>query len=249
MIHTQTNSIVSGGENAVLFIHGIVGSPAHFRQVIDLQSRVPSDWSVVNVCLPGHGGSVTDFGRSSMKLWKAHVWDAFERLSQTHKHIVIAGHSMGTLFALQLAVRYPDKVKHVFLLQCPLFVGLRWFGVKNLLRIPFGKIRQDDPYGAAMLLACGVSPDKNVLKYSTWIPRLLELFREISVTRRCLPELSVAALVFQSRRDELVSNRSAKLLRKKSRAEVVELPGSTHFYYAPEGRQQILSAFDAILYT
>ncbi len=246
MTHQQTDFLVPGADRAVLFIHGIVGCPAHFRQLVDLQGAVPEGWSVVNLCLPGHGGRVMDFGRSSMKQWKAHVWAAFERLAQDHRKIVIVGHSMGTLFALQLAVQYPDRVSGLFLLQCPLQIRLRWFGVKNLLRIPFGRISQADPYGAAMLLACGVTPEKNVLKYATWIPRMAELFREISVTRRCLPEVSVPTAAYQSRLDEMVSNRSARILRDNSVITVVEMADSSHFYYAPEDKARMLKNFEEI---
>ncbi len=242
-MHTQTNLLVPGGDSAVLFIHGIVGSPAHFRLVADLENAVPAGWSVVNVCLPGHGGTVSDFSHSSMKQWKAHVRKEFEVLSSGHRRIVVVGHSMGTLFALQLAAEFPDKIQQLVLLQCPLVVGLRWFGVKNLLRIPYGKIRQEDPYGAAMLVACGVAPERNIFKYIPWIPRILELFREISRTKRILPAVRTKTVAFQSCRDELVSNKSARILRKYSNIEVVEMEHSTHFYYEKEHLDRMLQCF------
>ncbi len=247
MAHEEYLHIVPGAKTAVLFLHGIVGSPEHFRKLIDLQDRVPGDCSVHNVCYPGHGGKVTDFGSSRLKRWRVHAEKAFDALSSTHEQVVVVGHSMGTLFAMQLAMAHPEKVPCIFLLQSPMYVGLRWFGVKNLIRIPFGKISGQDPYGASMLVACGVQPSPYIWLYTPWIMRMLELFREIWDTRKRLDTLLVRTLAFQSQRDELVSNRSSKLLHTSSRVEVTELPDSTHFYYAPEDRQKILDAFDAML--
>ncbi len=245
-MHQKTSILVPGAETAVLFIHGIVGSPAHFRQVIDLEGRVPKDWSFVNICLPGHGGTVMDFANSSMKKWKAHVWQVFEQLVQDHRNVVIVGHSMGTLFALQLAAEYPEKISNILLLQCPLVVGLRPFGVWNLVRLPFGGIKPDNVHGSAMLMACGVRTDRNILKYAAWIPRFLELFAEMHSTRKCLPGLQVPAVAFQSKKDELVSNRSARILRKCGRVEVREFENTTHFYYTDSFKSDIFRKFDKI---
>ena len=58
---------VNSSETAVLMIHGIAGTPAHFRELIPV---IPEDWAVYNILLDGHGKNVEDFGRSSMQKWK-----------------------------------------------------------------------------------------------------------------------------------------------------------------------------------
>ena len=45
------------GRNAVLLIHGIAGSPAHFR---DLVPVIPEPFSVYNILLDGHSGAVLE---------------------------------------------------------------------------------------------------------------------------------------------------------------------------------------------
>ena len=55
---------------AILMIHGIVGSPAHFKNLIDV---IPEDMTLRNILLDGHGKGVSDFGKSSMKKWKEQV--------------------------------------------------------------------------------------------------------------------------------------------------------------------------------
>ncbi len=247
MSNHKTSVLLPDADTAVLFIHGIVGSPAHFRQVIDLESRVPKHWSFVNVCLPGHGGSVMDFAGSSMNQWRDYVQTVFSELASTHRQVVLIGHSMGTLFALQLAVQYPERVGGLLLLQCPLQVGLRWFGVLNLIRLPFGWIKPENTLGSAMLVACGVRTERNIFKYSTWIPRILELFSEIHRTNQQLSRLTTPAIAFQSLRDELVSNRSSRLLRRSAWVRVLEFEDATHFYYPEPMKARIYQGFDDII--
>lgn len=78
MEHTEIRRCVAGAENAVLFIHGIVGTPQHFAPLIPL---VPEGWSLYNLLLDGHGGSVEAFSHTSMKKWRAQVSAAVEELA------------------------------------------------------------------------------------------------------------------------------------------------------------------------
>ena len=66
---------------AVLMVHGIVGSPAHFKNLIDV---IPEDMTLHNILLDGHGKGVSDFGKSSMKKWKAQISAEIETLLKTH---------------------------------------------------------------------------------------------------------------------------------------------------------------------
>ncbi len=246
MNHQTTSVLVPDAEGAVLFIHGIVGSPAHFRQVIDLEERVPKNWSFINLCLPGHGGTVLDFGRSRLSQWREAAFRVFEELAANHENVVMVGHSMGCLFAMQIAMQYPDKVKKLFLLQVPLYVGLRWSGIWNVLRIPFGLIPEQDVLGNAMLDSCGIKINPWLFQYITWVPRFVELIGQVHKTAKRVGELNVPVIAFQSRKDELVSNRSAKTLRKSGKAAVVELEHSTHYYYTPEDQVRMRREFDGL---
>ena len=78
MKHQEYIRLVPGAKTAVLFIHGIMGTPDHF---LDLIPHVPRDWSVCNILLPGHGKSVSDFGASSMDQWRSRANQVFEKHS------------------------------------------------------------------------------------------------------------------------------------------------------------------------
>lgn len=243
MEHSEYIRLVPGAKTAVLFMHGIVGTPNHFRDLIPLVELVPEAWSVYNVLLDGHGGSIDDFAKTSMKKWKAQVFGIFDDLCRIHDHVVIVGHSMGTLFAMQMALQKPEKVPFLFLIAVPMRPWIRLFGIKNLLKLAFGKLREDVPLEAATRRVAGVDATAQLWKYPKWIPRFLELFREIYLTEKQMDRLSVPCIAWQSRKDELVSNFSYGILKKCGKFELCELPGSTHFYYAPEDQKKVQADF------
>ena len=69
-MHRTYARIVPGAGTAVLMVHGIVGTPRHFDWLIP---EFDETWSVYNILLDGHGGSVDDFAETSMKKWKEQV--------------------------------------------------------------------------------------------------------------------------------------------------------------------------------
>lgn len=242
-MHKPCIRIVPGAKTAVLFVHGIVGTPNHFRDLMPLEELVPEDWSVHNLLLPGHGGTAEDFGKSSMAQWKNHVKTAFLELVGTHEQVLVCAHSMGTLFAIQLALDFPEKIPGLFLLAVPMRPWLRWFGIKNVLRVGFDMVRPDQPMEVATQMACGIQTTKLVWKYIPWIPRYLELFREIYQTEKALAGLRVPCTTFQSHRDELVSNRSRRVLERFPQIEILDLYDSSHFYYTDSDRDAVVCAF------
>lgn len=243
MEHFETRKLIPGAKYAVLFLHGIVGTPNHFRIVLPLEELVPGGWSVINVRYPGHGGDVSGFGKSNMDLWRAHARAAFLELAGNHEKIAIVGHSMGTLFAMQLALEFPGKIAFLFLVAAPMRPWVRLFGAVNCLRLAFACIREDNPMEVATRNVCGVTTTPLVWKYIPWIPRFLELFGEIARTERRMGGLQVPCVAWQSRKDELVSNFSAPVLVKSGVMEVHELENSTHFYYTPEDRKNLREDF------
>ena len=243
MIHQEYKRIVPGSDTAVLFVHGILGTPNHFSQLLPLVQQVPEKWSVYNVLLDGHGGRVEDFAHTSMKKWKSQVWEVFNSLAAEHERVIIAAHSMGPLFAIQLALENPETIPFLFLIACPLRPGLQLFGIVNMMRLVFGKIREDHPIEVATSLVCGVKTTRKLWKCIAWLPRFLELFAEIYHTEKHIGELVVPCVSYQSEKDELVRKCSLRVLEKFGTVEVHNLLRSTHFYYHPEDKDIVCSDF------
>lgn len=245
MIHQESVRLVPGAQVAVLLIHGICGSPNHFRELIPLEETIPENWSVYNLVLPGHCASVADFAHSSMQAWKAHARQVFDKLCRDHEKVILVGHSMGTLFSVDLAIRRPNKVAFVFMIASPVVVGVRYAAVKNCIRLALGKGIQEDPVLHAMRQATGIDLQPNLLRYLSWAPRMLELLKECKATRKRLARLTVPCQAWQSHKDEVVSHRAGKCLDRSGCVQVHTLQSSTHYYYDPQDRKQVVEAFVA----
>ena len=243
MMHKETVRVLPEAKTAVMLIHGICGSPNHFRQLLPIESHIPEDWSVYNLVLDGHCGSVEDFGRSSMKKWKTQVESVFDDLCRSHDRVVLVGHSMGTLLSIHLALRKPEKIPFLFLLAVPVRVFVQPRAVGYLFRIALDRKDDRDPVLVSMLNGCGITQTKKLWKYIPWTPRMVELLRECSATGKSLTRLRVPCIAWQSDKDEMVSRRAGKCLRESGRVEVHDLPDSTHFYYSDQDAESILQSF------
>lgn len=245
MAHQEIIRIVPGSRYAVLMLHGILGTPDHFRELLPL---VPESWSVHALLLDGHGGAVEDFSHTSMKKWKAQVFSRLEELLQTHEQVFIAAHSMGTLFAIQASLRYPGRIPALFLLGSPLRVFVQPKSALDSVKMSvFGHVDPRDQSAVDMRLGCSVEADWRVWKYPFWIPRFLELFREIWHTRKLLGQIRVPTQVFQSKKDELVHPSSYDDFVGYPTITVTMLPDSGHFGYGPQDMALLQEKFREML--
>lgn len=238
MDHREYIRLVPGSDTAVLLIHGICGSPAHFHQLLPL---IPEKWSVCNLLLDGHGKGVEDFSATSMAKWKAQVSQQLEVLCHTHRRVLIAGHSLGTLLAIEEAVNNPDRIGGLFLLNVPLYAHYPPSSMLCSLRAALGMDRY--PTVKHMLDDCSIALTPRLWEYIGWIPRFWELLAQTARIRKLLPRLEVPARCFHSVGDELVSRRSCPLLEKHPVVKLTLLPGSGHFYYGPEDLHVLQAQF------
>ena len=216
------------GRDAVLLIHGIAGSPGHFRDLIPI---IPREYSIYNILLDGHNGTPRDFGRSSMARWKTQVDNTLQALFSCHEQVVIVAHSMGALFAIQAAISHPDRIPALFLLNVPTRPRVHPRAMLAAVQVAFGHPRTATAH--AMHNDTGISLTLNPLEYIRWAPRMVELLAECRKVRSVLSLLTVPAQVFLSRSDELVSLRSRKDLVNPC-MQTTLLAKSGHYAYGNE---------------
>lgn len=228
----------------MLFIHGINGTPDHFRDFVEL---VPPEFTVVNVLLEGHGTGVSDFANTSMTKWKTQVDRVVEELLEHHDHLLIAGHSMGTLFAIRQAIRHPGKVKGLFLLAVPLKLWIKPRMLRTSMRVYLGKVKADDLWTRAAVNCYGIEPDRRFWRYIPWIKRYLELFREIRDVKGQLAALRTPCYCYQSKMDELVSMKACDILRGNKYAAVRVMENSGHYYYDAKDHKLLLDDFQSFI--
>jgi carboxylesterase len=94
------------GKVGVVVVHGFTANPIGTRP---LGQRIAAEGYTVEVpCLPGHGTSVRDLGRSRYADWYAALEHTVDHLTPGCDRIVVVGHSWGGTLTLDLASRRPD---------------------------------------------------------------------------------------------------------------------------------------------
>jgi len=230
----------TGGNTAVLFIHGFLGSTEHFAPFIEY---VPESIGIYNILLEGHGGSAMEFAHASMKKWKKQVSEAVDELLGRYEKIIIAGHSMGTFFAMEEAIRSGGRVKALFLLDIPLKIAVKPTAAINSFKSIFNLISDDDETGKAYNNSHSVELTKCFWLYLLWIPRYLELFRESGKARETVRKLNTECVIFQSAKDELVSRKSEKYIPERENFKLHILQDSAHFIYSHEDMEMMKKEF------
>lgn len=226
---------------SLLFLHGILGDPGYFDF---LQSCVPPGCRMEKLLLEGHGGSARDFARASMSRWRQQVAEAVDRLRADGDRIVIVAHSMGTLFAIDSAVR--GNTDGLFLLNPPLSLRLSRRMFTTPLKVLSGNI--DDRWTQAAQAAYSIAPDSNPLHYIGWLPRYMELFGEIRRVRHLVGRLNLPARIYLSAHDEMISPLpAAALFPERDDISVTFLPDSGHYYYSDCDRKTIEHDFSVFV--
>lgn len=222
----------------LLFIHGIAGNNSIFEMLHPLAQEAAETEYLV---LEGHGGNALDFSRASMKRWKAQVDEAVTAFSRRCDIIVIIGHSMGCLFALDQAAR--GRVDALFLMNPPIRIRPTLGALRNILDVAMGR-SHSRPVAAAAKKAYGISLDFNLFHYYGWPGRYIELWREARrIRKEVVCEVRCPVRVILSRLDEVVSLSSAEVFKNMYNVVVKVFGKSSHYYYPDFYRERILSLF------
>ncbi len=229
------------GDTAVLMIHGIVGTPRHF---LFLKDRFPDDWSLFAMQLDGHGGDVRDFAHTSLKTWQAQVRRELTALGARYRRVYIVAHSLGTLLALDAVPNGEYHVEGMLLLAVPLRIRLTPMAPWHSMHVLFECVNESDAAMVSSREAYGIKPDKRLWRYLSWIPRYLELFSISRKVRRGIETVTTPCVCIQSARDEMVSPRAEKALRRNKRFDVRTLPNASHHHYPDPDRSEIFKAVE-----
>ena len=132
--HTPYERTVCNSDTVILFVHGILGTPGHFKFLLPF---IPDTISFDSLLLEGHGASASDFANASMDRWKKQVALKVSSLQERYSRILIVTHSMGALFAIEEAIKNPEKIAGLFMLSPPLKIRPTLKMCINVLKIYF----------------------------------------------------------------------------------------------------------------
>lgn len=220
-------------DTAVLLIHGILSTPRHFDWLIP---SIPDEIAVHSILLKGHGGTVDDFSKATMSQWQAQVHEAVASLEKPGRKIILIGHSLGSLLALQATQNHPD-ICGLMLLNPPLKPWVRLSMVKRSLRFAFGKIRMDDPGDVSCYQDLSIVLQPQLWKYLGWVPNFISLLSLAVKCRKIPAVLSVPCFAYLGSKDELVHISSKKWLQNCSNVALKTLPIGMHFGYSEQEKR------------
>ena len=117
-LHVHTDNHIENPRATVLFIHGIGNSGAAWQ---DTMKGLPGDVRLITIDLLG-------FGRSKQPPWAVYsaktqarsVLATFLKL-RVRGRVIIVGHSLGALVAVEIAKRYPLLVRSLILCSPPFY--------------------------------------------------------------------------------------------------------------------------------
>ena len=117
-LHVQHIHKPKKPRGVVLFIHGIGNSGDAWSEVIE---KLPRDVGVIAIDLLGFGDSPKpEWAVYSAKVQARSVLATYFKLRITSP-VIIVGHSLGSLVAIEIAKRYPLIVKSLILCSPPLY--------------------------------------------------------------------------------------------------------------------------------
>lgn len=138
--------LLRGGRTGVLLVHGFTGSAAEMAPVARfLRTR---GFTVSAPLLPGHGTTAADLNRRRWEEWVSYAQAALAELQGGCAAVFVAGLSLGSLIAVELAVR-EARTRGIILYSPALRLrsepGLAFHLARHFIRtVPTADLQDDD---------------------------------------------------------------------------------------------------------
>lgn len=145
-LHTHVERSIKKPRATILFLHGIGSSSAEWEKVIN---KLPEDVSIFAIDLLGFGESPRpSWAKYSAREQARSVIATLLRVGFS-RNLIIVGHSLGALVAVEVAKRYPLLVRSLVLCSPPFYradVNSKWPTSDQLLKNLFllAQERQDN---------------------------------------------------------------------------------------------------------
>ncbi|MCD1284821.1 MULTISPECIES: alpha/beta fold hydrolase [unclassified Brevibacterium] len=229
--------IVDESSDAVLFLHGITGSPAAWFPIA--RSLAEQGHSVSVPLLPGHGTQWRDLNATTWSDWLGAALTELGRLEADHDRVIVAGLSMGGALALGLgATSAPPQ--EIVLVNPALHIDSPLTPVLPVLK-----------HFVSSIPAIGgdiAHPGRDEFAYErTPIAAIASFASALEGLREELWKIEVPVTVFASGQDNVVGPRSLRTLRSglPRRPQIVAMRRSRHVATLDHDAQAIAEAVAA----
>ncbi len=235
--HADLRRCEDASGKVVVLVHGFMGAPS---QLADLTSVAhAAGWDCCCVTLPGHDAPLCQFVRTGGRDWQSALDALIDGLRTEYERIVIVGHSMGGLLAVETYARDPDRICGIVALALPLYGKLDPEGIRIRLASLRPPREGEDVRISAARMGCGV---KGVTVWNAvrLLPNTVRLTGMMRRTRKTLKTVSPPVTMVNSRADEIVSLKTARYFRERlPGCKSVMLQRASHFWYDREERTVI----------
>lgn len=255
----QADFLLRGGRAGVLLIHGLTGTPAEMRFVGKGLNR--AGFTVYGMQLAGHGGSQADLLETGWRGWMRSVVEGADRLRREIDHLFVAGVSMGSILALNLAIERPQWVDGLGLYGSTFFYD--GWTIPRMARLSFllplvcgmGFFKQrrsteSFPYGikderVRMRIAGAMLDGRSGaagLPGNPW-PSLTEFHKLAWHVRPRLQAVRAPALIMHAADDDIASVRNVRLIERRitGPSETVLLNDSYHMITIDGERDKVIA--------
>lgn len=197
----------SGNSIGLLLIHGFTGSPSEVRFLGERLAE--QGFTVSGIRLSGHGTTVEELADKRWQDWVKDAENGSAELRRTCTHVVAIGLSMGGLLALELAAR--GLVDGAVAMNAPMVLvdwRTRFLGLAQSFVHYVDKAAEHQA-----TVAAGSEEAMQRFQYTKFpIAALYSLNKAIPRVRKRLGLISCPVLVMQSKKDQTVSPKSARIL-------------------------------------
>lgn len=234
-------SFCAGNSEAVVFVHGIGGSPVQFAPMAEF--LFDNGYDCVALLLPGHGSDASAFCHTPFSAWRNHVFQAIDDIAKQYRKVFLIGHSLGGLLCLEYAAA--NDAEGLILINTTLAFKISLTQLSVNLRVLTGKPDRDDEMIAEYRRSTGISGACRWYEYPLMPRPFLHLTRHMRNARRILGDVKARTLVVQSCLDETVVLNSAKRLRAglpNVQGEILWLESSYHSYFPEGDRMKLFSS-------
>ena len=248
----------SPSQRAALLLHGFGDTPQTLAHLATyLHDR---GWTVRVPLLPGHGRTLGEWARTRAADWLDAARTELATLRRQHDAVALVGLSMGGALAAVLAAedasrRTADQdgqtARIVALVLIAPYLAIAWW-IRTLAGLHHA-ITPILPYASAGGGPSILDPaerEKN-LAYGVTTPRLVnELAHIVSAARAALPQITMPALLVQSRQDNRIRPATAEWAYEalgSADKRLVWIDRGGHVITADTGHEEVASCVDAWL--
>ncbi len=206
-------------DSLAVLIHGFTGTLYDLREIA--AHLAENGINAKGVLMSGHGSSPDDLTKTNAGDWWQSINQEFQKAVSVYQKIFLVGYSFGANMAIDLAVRYPDKIKAIILLGPSLYIRkdklARFFLPFKSLYSDYQPKKFKTPKNREEYEDSGAYP---VIPLKC----LKEFFRFIDdYTKKEIPLLNARTLIIQSIKDGTVHPKSARYIYEKMNGRDKEL--------------------------